>query len=199
MDNAKIIKTAKSLDTIVKIVGMFTKFVGIIGIAVAFIILAQGDKLFADAYQVLDLDIIKIHVGENVVIAKDFVKYYYFVGMLVESAIYLLVSYICTLVREILSPMKEGRPFEANIPDILKKIAGIVFLGGGAMELYEFVGPMLLLKAFPIRDILAASTEHIEYSFSMNFEFVLFAWVILFLSYIFSYGQTLQQESDETL
>ena len=102
MDNAKIIKTAKSLDTIVKIVGMFTKFVGIIGIAVAFIILAQGDKLFADAYQVLDLDIIKIHVGENVVIAKDFVKYYYFVGMLVESAIYLLVSYICTLVREIL-------------------------------------------------------------------------------------------------
>ena len=95
--------------------------------------------------------------------------------------------------------MKEGRPFEANIPDILKKIAGIVFLGGGAMELYEFVGPMLLLKAFPIRDILAASTEHIEYSFSMNFEFVLFAWVILFLSYIFSYGQTLQQESDETL
>ena len=45
----------------------------------------------------------------------------------------------------------------------------------------------------------SAAVSKTEFVFTMNFGFVLIACIIFFLSYIFSYGQALQQESDETL
>ena len=38
-----------------------------------------------------------------------------------------------------------------------------------------------------------------EFVLTMNFDFVLLACVIFLLSYVFTYGQALQQDSDETL
>lgn len=96
--------------------------------------------------------------------------------------------------------MKEGRPFEADIPANLKKLAWTVFVIGAVTQIAGIAERIILANAYPIEQILSSSTiAKIEYSYTIDFNFVLISCIILFLSYIFAYGQELQKESDETL
>ena len=82
----------------------------------------------------------------------------------------------------------------------MKKIGWGILIGGLLSELVGVVARILLIKAYSIDELFASATiTKTEYIFTMNFDFVLIACVVFFLSYIFTYGQLLQQESDETL
>mgnify|MGYP003558602748 CR=1 FL=1 len=53
---------------------------------------------------------------------------------------------------------------------------------------------------FDLEKIISSEAiSKIEHNYTLDLGFVLVFAVIMFLSYIFSYGQRLQQESDETL
>lgn len=56
------------------------------------------------------------------------------------------------------------------------------------------------MKACPAEQIVNMDViSKLEYTFTIDFTFVLAFCIVMFLSYIFSYGQILQKESDETL
>lgn len=67
-------------------------------------------------------------------------------------------------------------------------------------ELVGVAARILLINAYSLDELFTSEAiEKTEFVLTINFEFVLIACVVFFLSYIFNYGQTLQQESDETL
>ena len=200
MDNNKMARVAKNFDTFAKVGGKITIAAGIVCAVTAILTLIFGNKMFEAGSVTLDLDFIKFHLTNNVYVNEHFLKLYVSVATLGGSIICFLAAYICKLLRKVLTPMKMGRPFESGISHYLKKVGWAVLGGGFLSELVGIAARVLLTRAYSIGELFtSAAISKTEFVFTMSFDFVLIACVIFFLSYIFAYGQALQQESDETL
>lgn len=198
MDNKKMVNSAKNLDIIAKVCGICFRIVGIACIILTLAILALGSKI--NATHSISLDFIKMYLTDQVNINTGYMQIYLTVGLLVVSILCFMIDFGIKLIRRILAPMKEGRPFEADVPTNLKKIAWIVLAGGAVTQVVGIVERIILMKACPAEQIVNMDViSKLEYTFTIDFTFVLAFCIVMFLSYIFSYGQILQKESDETL
>ena len=141
-----------------------------------------------------------MYLTDQVNINTGYMQIYLTVGLLVVSILCFMIDFGIKLIRRILAPMKEGRPFEADVPTNLKKIAWIVLAGGAVTQVVGIIERIVLMKACPAEQIVNMDViSKLEYTFTIDFTFVLAFCIVMFLSYIFSYGQILQKESDETL
>ena len=200
MDNNKMARVAKNLDIVANVGGKLTAAVGIVCVLVALLTLVFGSRMFADGAVTLDLDYVKFHLSDNTYVNTEYMKLYVCVATIGGSVICFLMSYVCKLLRKILTPMKLKRPFESGISQHLKKVGWAVLVGGFLSELVGMIARVLLIRAYSVGELFtSAAISKTEFVFTMRFDFVLIACVIFFLSYIFAYGQALQQESDETL
>lgn len=200
MENKRFIKAAENLDTIAKIGAGCMRAASIVCIIFAILVLILGEKMYAPNSISLDLDFVKINLADEYQTADMPLRIHTIIGLAVVAILCEMGHFILRLIRNILAPMKEMRPFEENIPKDLRKIAWISLSSGALIQIAGIVERVMLTKAFPMDAILSsAAIAGYEYSFTINFNFVLIFCVIIFLSYIFSYGQKLQQESDETL
>ena len=112
-------------------------------------------------------------------------------------------AFVCILlkiIRNILRPMKEARPFDTAVSKNLKRLSWIVLIGGAVISAVSLYLEKLFFQAYDLEhlflsDIITACTEN--YVYDCNF-LIGFAFLYL-LSYIFQYGEELQRQSDETL
>ena len=148
----------------------------------------------------ITLGFVKLYFNDVVSMDQQFMKYYLVLGLFIVAVFSFVIFYVTKLIRRILVTIKEGRPFEKNVPEILRKIAWIVLGGGFIIQLVYLCESVILLKAIPLQQfIIKDAVDSIEYLFTMDFSFVFIAMTLFFLSYIFAYGVSLQIESDETL
>lgn len=198
MENRKIRNTAAVLDKIAGVCAGILCAAGIACAVFAVLLLILGEKIVGSV--TLELDFIKFYLSENFQTITLPVKMFGFTGLLSAGILCFIAFRICAVIRRILVPMKEGRPFESGVSADLKKIAQILFIGGAAAELTGIAGRMLLIRAYPLQEIFSsAAITKMDFVFNMDLGFAAAACIFLFLSYIFAYGQSLQQESDETL
>ena len=199
MNNRKMITAAGNWDTMLRIVEGFMKAFAIV-FAVFFVLLKIFREKMVAGNFTLDLDFVKLHLAE---------EYGQMGGLLLNHMDLVLISgiLICIAIRygigylrKVLAPMKEGRPFDGNTPVYLKKIAWVILIGGGLIQVLGIAGRAMMIRALPMDAIfVSAAIERVEYVFTVDFGFVCLACAVLLLSRIFEYGQRLQQESDETL
>lgn len=201
MNNEKFVKTSIVVDRIFKILQGFL-LAGVI-VSAIFIPLTAilGDKIIADAST--------IKLGKLALkLSGDYRDYLDLSGIKISIIVTLVAAivgcaaawYCVKKFREILSPMKEGRPFEAGISDRIRRLAFTVLIGGGIAEVCRAVGSVFELKAYNLDKIFAkASLTDISYQYDISLWFVVIALILLFLSFVFRYGEALQRESDETL
>ena len=200
MNHNKMTRVATNFDILANIGGKIAAGAGIVCVAVALLAFVFGDKMFSAGAITLDLDFVKLHLKNDEFINVQFLKLYVVAATIGGSILCFLVSYICKLIRQILAPVMLGRPFEAGISQILKKVGLAVLAGGFLTEVVGVGARLLLTKAYTIGALFSnVAVKKVEFVYMMDFDFVLIACVIFFLSYIFTYGQALQQESDETL
>ena len=198
MNNQKLMNSAKHLDTLAKVISIAFKVTGILCLIVAIALFALKD--LQQITYTITLDFVKVYLTDQVTINAHFMTLYVIVGLIMISILCFIINYATIKIRGILQPMKEGRPFETGIPENLKKIAWSILLGGVLVQIVALVERILLIKACPIQQLLnLEAITNFEYTFSIDFSFVLLFCAFMFLSYIFSYGQILQKESDETL
>lgn len=104
------------------------------------------------------------------------------------------------LFRRILFPIKNGLPFEKGISEILKKLAVFVLFAGTVQQLFTTIASGMIISAYDMEKLINTQiVTKYEIVHIFDFGFVAAAITLLLLSYIFRYGETLQQESDETL
>jgi len=104
------------------------------------------------------------------------------------------------LLRMVLAPMKEGKPFETGIPTNIRRLAWVTLIGGGTGEICKLIGSTSAIKAYDLSLIFSnTSIANITINYIFGCGFIVIAVVLFLLSYIFRYGESLQQESDETL
>lgn len=197
--------TAKKLDKVFEIAHIvlgalaITSIVGVALIAVAYI-LKLDPAMIGTGYENFDIGFLELTVAETHAPDKWMV--------LLQAAITLLVS--CRLmydgrrgigyIREILQPMKEEKPFDSVVSTNLKKLArlsinlgilcNIIILSEQIMTVFVYDLPELLLNE---------KITHVGGMFTVDLTFVIYWAILLLLSYVFRYGEQLQQLSDETL
>lgn len=200
MENNKMKNLASTLETIVKVVGSIFFAVSIVCGVMAVLVAIFGEKMFAEGELSLSLGFVKLYVTDALEVKTGFMNAYVIVGLVTVMIICVAVYLASKLTRSVLEPIKDGRPFEAQVPKKLKKLAWVVLGCGALIQVAGIVESVLLSYAYSLNEIVnPLYISKVEFDYNVDFSFVLVFLIIMFLSYIFSYGQKLQQESDETL
>ena len=197
--------TAKKLDKILEIAYIVLGAMSIgfivcaVLIAVAYIF-KLDPSMIGTAYENFDIGFLELTVAEAYAPDKWLV--------LLQAAITLLVG--CRLmyegrrgvgyIREILLPMKEEKPFDSIVSTNLKKLAklsitlgilyNIIILSEQVMTVFVYDLPQLLISEKIVQ---------VGGMFQVDLAFLIYWAILLLLSYVFRYGEELQQLSDETL
>ena len=197
--------TAKKLDKVLEIAHIvlgalaIACIVGAALIAAAYI-LKLDPAAIGTGYENFDIGFLELTVAENVAPDKWLV--------LLQAAITLLVS--CRLfydgrlgvgyVREILSPMKEEKPFASIVSTNLKKLATLSIRLGILANIIMLSEQIMTVFVYDIPALLISENiTHVGGMFHVDLTFLILWACLLLLSYVFRYGEELQQLSDETL
>jgi hypothetical protein len=194
----KMKSTARGLDVVFKILAILT-IVGIVVLAVINVVgFAVGyDKLYEPKNASFMISTQGYHID-----AKDLgtpQQIGSFILMLSLSAAVSLAAvwYGIRIIRHILAPMKEGQPFSKGISHDFKKLGWFVIGYGIVYNVFDlFIKNLLAFRLLPVAGDgpVSVSIEH-----HLDPTFLIIAFILFLCSYIFRYGEELQQLSDETV
>ena len=197
--------TAKKLDKIFEIAYIvlgalaIACIVGVALIAVAYV-LKLDPAMIGTGYENFDIGFLELTVAQDYAPDKWLV--------LLQAAITLLVS--CRLmyesrrgvgyIREILLPMKEEKPFDSIVSTNLKKLAKLSITLGILYNIIILSEQILTVFVYDLPQLLInEKIVHVDGMFQVDLTFLIYWAILLLLSYVFRYGEELQQLSDETL
>lgn len=198
-------KTAGILDKICHIFAIAVSIASVCMI-VALCILAAGflfdlpPQLVGTGYDQADIGFVSLTVSEAYLPDHQTIW--------AQAAAEILLAFLCLIfarfliksIRAILDPMKRGEPFHNTVSVHLAKIARYVCALGILLNLQVIISNLLLTKAFDLHILLLSEKiPHAEFHFTFDLSFLLVSGILLLLSYVFRYGEQLQQLSDETL
>lgn len=200
MTNDKFIRLANGIDRIAQIcAGIFRVLICVL-LAFCVLVLVFGEKMFAEGSLTMELGFIKLFLSPEYGSINSMVKIYTMITLLCATVGCAFLTCVCTVLRELLAPVKEGRPFEKSVAQNLRKIGWLTLIAGFVNQVLILIEQYFLIKAWPMEEVFSSpAIERVVYEFNFDLGFVAVFFVFLFLSYIFSYGNILQRESDETL
>ena len=197
--------TAKKLDRVFEIVHIvlgalaIACIVGVALIAVAYFLKWDPSRIGTD-YEKFDVGFLELTVAEAFAPNKWTV--------LLQAAITLVVS--CRLmyvgrkgvlyIRQILHPMAEEKPFDSIVSTNLSKLANLSIHLGILYNVIILAEQIIAVFVYDLPGLLISDKiTHISGMFNVDLTFVVYWAILLLLSYVFRYGEELQQLSDETL
>lgn len=201
----KLSSTAKNLDIFFKVQGIVIS-ICIVGTLVGLGIIAAGFLFDLDPYAIgtgynsPDFGPLSIEIAEGYAPDAQLV--------LILTAVELVIALICllilrpcvTCVRDILEPMTKGEPFHNTISSNLKKLAKSSMILCILVNCMEIATTAMYVRVFDLANlILSEKITHVTFLTEFDLTFLIVAAVLYLLSYIFRYGEELQQFSDETL
>ena len=197
--------TAKKLDKILEIA-----YIVLGALAIGFIVCAAmiavayifklDPSMIGTAYENFDIGFLELTVAEAYAPDKWLVLLQAAVTLLVGSRLMYEGRRGVGYIREILLPMKEEKPFDTIVSTNLKKLAklsitlgilyNIIILSEQVMSVFVYDLPALLISE---------KITHVGSMFQIDLTFLVYWAILHLLSYVFRYGEELQQLSDETL
>ena len=103
-------------------------------------------------------------------------------------------------VREILQPMTEGKPFDSIVSRNLKKLATLSICLGILWNFIILAEQIVSVFLFDLPGLLISEKiTHVNAQIQVDLAFVVYWAILTLLSYVFRYGEQLQQLADETL
>ena len=197
--------TAKKLDKIFEIVHIVLGALAIaciVGVALIFVayVLKWDPEMIGTGYETFDIGFLELTIAENYAHDKWLI--------LLQAAITLAVS--CRLlydgrrgvgyVREILHPMTEEKPFDSIVSTNLKKLARLSINLGILANIIILSEQIITVFVYDLPGLLISEKiTHVSGMFHVDLTFLIYWAILLLLSYVFRYGEQLQQLSDETL
>jgi hypothetical protein len=201
MENTKLMRGAAVIDRILKILQGFAVAGVIVPLIFIPLTLILGLKIVADASSV-DLGVLTVKLAGD---ASAYLDVPHIKAAIVCILVCLIIAsaavwYGLRVLREILAPMKEGKPFAPGISRKMRKLALAVLIGGGVYEVCGVLASVFEMKAYHVEKLLNMELiTSVTYNYRLNLWFAAVALVLFLLSYIFRCGEELQRESDETL
>lgn len=196
---------AKRLDIffnimqVVSIVAAVASAIALLLISAYFVFNLDAETI-GTGYQMLDLGFAEFELADSfmpnkrIIIAIDAVE-------IAMSLILALLSRACIAhIRNLLVPMKDGLPFHTGAPARFKRLALLVLIAGITINCSKIINQQLLIRYYELSELfLSEKILAASFSYKVDHTCLLISGLLLLLSYIFSYGQSLQQLSDETI
>ena len=197
--------TAKKLDKVFEIAHIvfgalaIASLVGVALIAAAYVF-KLDPEMIGTGYASFDIGFLELEVAEAYSPSKWLV--------LGQAAFTLLVS--CRLfydgrrglgyVREILKPMIEEKPFDSIVSTNLRKLAKLSIVLGILVNIIILCEQLMTVFVYNLPSLLISEKiTHVTGMFKLDLTFLVYWAILMLLSYVFRYGESLQQLSDETL
>ena len=197
--------TAKKLDKVFEIAHIvfgalaIASIVGVALIVVAYVLKLDPEFIGTD-YEQFDIGYLELEIAPAFAPDKWLV--------LAQAAFTLLVS--CRLfydgrrglgyVREILKPMIDEKPFDSIVSTNLKKLAKLSIVIGILVNIIILSEQIMTVFVYDLPGLLISEKiTHVTGMFKIDLPFLIYWVILMLLSYVFRYGESLQQLSDETL
>lgn len=199
MENKKMKNAANFFCNLTNFFKILFLVLSIVSVVLAILLVILGPKMIANI--TIELGELTIYFKDDYIVNKKLIVAQGTVQLLIYSIIFLISSYASKILNNVIEPVKECRPFSEETSKSLKKLAWICLIIGGLGELARAIDYFFTNITFDMKTLFneLSFAESYEFTYEINFSFVAIFCVIMFLSFIFQYGQQLQKESDETL
>lgn len=199
MENSKMMKTAAVIDRILKILKGAAAVCSVICLVFAVLTLFLGEKIVARA-NLVSLGPLRLTLRDgSLLLNESALKIGLTISLVFAATSLAICIYGIKLIRKVLEPMKEGRPFDKGISETIKKLAWVALIGGAIIQICESITKIAEIKAYDFAAFFSGTVTGLSFNGMIDCGFIVTACVLFLLSYVFRYGEELQQESDETL
>ena len=103
-------------------------------------------------------------------------------------------------IRNLLQPMTEEKPFDNSASLNLRRLAKLSIRMGILWNIIALSEAIVMIFVYDLPSLLLSEKIlHVGGMFTVDLTFLIYWAILLLLSYVFQYGEQLQQLSDETL
>ena len=201
----KLSTTAKTLDKILQIV--YAVF-GALAIA-AIVVVAMAGISYAlnletesllTSFASFDIGFLEIEVAQDFIPNSGIVLMQAIVILIGACAAIVLARKGIIYIRQILKPMAEEKPFDSIVSTNLRKLAKLSVFLGILCNIVILAEQFILVFSYDLRGLLLSDKiPAVDFNFEIDLSFLLSWGILMLLSYVFQYGEQLQQLSDETV
>jgi len=198
----KLMKTSKTVDTILKVVYKIMQVAGIILlVSIGICIVAQFvDKLPMAELTSVSVSDVELIFKEPIPIDSGKAVMEMVATLVVALLVIGITCYMIKLLRKVLAPMIVGQPFDGTVSKNIKKLGIAVIVNGLAIDIAESVMSSMAFYMYDIAElILSDNISKIMVNSEISLDSVLVGVLVIMLSHVFRYGEQLQQQADETL
>ncbi len=198
----KLMKTSKTVDTILKVVYRILMVSGIIifvGVGICLIAEMLGKLPQAELSGVSFGDV-KLEFKEPQLVDNTFMAIEMGTTMVMALIAIAVTCYLIKVLRKVLAPMIAGQPFGGTVSGNIKKLGIVWIVGGIIIDIIETIGTNLAFYMYDVASLfLSRDVGSVTVSHDFSLGNILIGVLVIMLSYVFRYGEELQKQADETL
>lgn len=131
------------------------------------------------------IDFLQLMFKDDTALQKDTMSMWLPILFLLTAILIFIIYKSVKAIESICMITMDHTPFDLSVSNHIKNLAKYILAGGIVFNILEVCRVMYF--------------KQIKFDIRIEFSFLIFAALIYLLSYIFRYGQELQQLSDETL
>lgn len=201
----KLTSTARKIDVFFKIVDVMFKIAFVtclVGLAIVLVgtIFDLPDEAIGYVDTQLQFGPLDLHVANDSLPSFDRMLVFTSVMIVLGAAVCYLMIRCMKIIRAILAPMKEGKPFVSEISTNLRKLGWYSLAVCIATQVMEAASLFIMAAMFRIDTLLISDKiTHVDINASFDLGVLIIPAVFFLLAYVFKYGEQLQTLSDETL
>ena len=189
----------KKMCSVLKVVRQvcLISFALIIGLSLFY---AFNKDVYNTLFGSIRIDYLQLIFKDDLALNKDKMSMWLPLILLITAIFIFIIYKSIQTIESICTITMDHTPFDVRVSNHIKKLAKYILAGGIVFNILE-VCRVLYFKQILNFDLLFNTkyVTQINFGIRLHLSFLVFAALIYLLSYIFRYGQELQQLSDETL
>lgn len=148
----------------------------------------------------LELGDVELQLAEDAVTHEMLQSEIIFLGSVLVVGV-VFFCYVIKVLRKILAPMIQGKPFVGSVSGDLKKLGWTLIIGNVVYGIVQAIVKTMLYTSFDIQNLLLSDkVVGVECTITVfDVKTILLGVLLFLLSHVFCYGEKLQQQDDETL
>ena len=201
----RLTSTARKIDVFFKIVDVMFKIAFVtclVGLAIVLVgtLFDLPDEVIGHIDTELQFGPLSLYVAQNQLPSFDRMLGFTCVIIVLGAAVCYLIIRCVKIIRVILAPMKEGKPFVSEISLNLRKLGWYSLVACIATQVMEAASLFIMGTMYRIETLLISEKiTHVDINVGFDLGVLIVPAVFFLLAYICKYGEQLQVLSDETL
>ena len=201
----KLVSTAKKLNTFFKVIQVILTVILVtlivcIAIVIAGLVFDLPPHMVGTGFDIVSISFMELKIAEGY--SPDFhnILVMFLISMVLGTGCVVLFKIGVKYMKDILTPMSKGQPFNEIAARNMKKLALLSAIQGVLFNCIGMAERIAFTYGYELDNLLKSEkVVEVNVNYEIDFSFLIATAVLLLLSYVFHYGAELQTLSDETL